>query len=124
MRAPSLRLSELLRASASKSAPVELLLDSWSQVEDAVLADTGHAREDLAAASSALPPIAGAISDRRALATAVMTVAGQVCFADAAFAPARAYVDASRRLMGEEVAMVVPTERKGFMNRLLGRRAA
>lgn len=39
-------------------------------------------------------------------------------------APARAYVDASRRLMGEEVAMVVPTERKGFMNRLLGRRAA
>ena len=39
-------------------------------------------------------------------------------------APARAYVDASRRLMGEEVAMTVPAERKGFMNRLLGRRAA
>jgi septum site-determining protein MinD len=39
-------------------------------------------------------------------------------------APARAYVDASRRLMGEEVAMVVPLERKSFMNRLLGRRAA
>ncbi|MBT1514530.1 septum site-determining protein MinD [Bradyrhizobium sp. SRL28] len=39
-------------------------------------------------------------------------------------APARAYVDASRRLMGEEVAMVVPAERRGFMNRLLGRRAA
>ena len=39
-------------------------------------------------------------------------------------APARAYVDASRRLMGETVAMVVPAERKGFMDRLLGRRAA
>jgi septum site-determining protein MinD len=39
-------------------------------------------------------------------------------------APARAYVDASRRLMGEEVAMVVPVERRGLMNRLLGRRAA
>jgi septum site-determining protein MinD len=39
-------------------------------------------------------------------------------------APARAYIDASRRLMGEQVAMVVPAERKGFMNRLLGRRAA
>src|ERR1700704_3495294 len=38
--------------------------------------------------------------------------------------PARAYIDASRRLMGEEVAMVVPVERKGFMDRLLGRRAA
>jgi septum site-determining protein MinD len=39
-------------------------------------------------------------------------------------APARAYTDASRRLMGEQVAMVVPVERKGFMDRLLGRRAA
>src|SRR5437773_1016454 len=39
-------------------------------------------------------------------------------------APARAYIDASRRLMGEQVAMVVPAERKGFMDRLLGRRAA
>ncbi len=43
---------------------------------------------------------------------------------NAGSAPARAYTDASRRLMGEEVAMVVPTERKGFMDRLLGRRAA
>jgi septum site-determining protein MinD len=39
-------------------------------------------------------------------------------------APARAYIDASRRLMGEQVPMVVPAERKGFMDRLLGRRAA
>ena len=43
---------------------------------------------------------------------------------NAASAPARAYVDAARRLMGETVAMVVPAERKGWMNRLLGRRAA
>ena len=39
-------------------------------------------------------------------------------------APARAYMDAARRLMGQEIAMVVPAERKGLMNRLLGRRAA
>jgi septum site-determining protein MinD len=39
-------------------------------------------------------------------------------------APARAYIDAARRLMGEKLAMVVPAERKGFMDRLLGRRAA
>ena len=39
-------------------------------------------------------------------------------------APARAYTDAARRLMGETVAMLVPTERKGLMDRLLGRRAA
>jgi septum site-determining protein MinD len=43
---------------------------------------------------------------------------------NAASAPARAYVDAARRLTGEQVAMVVPAERKGFMDRLLGRRAA
>jgi septum site-determining protein MinD len=39
-------------------------------------------------------------------------------------APARAYTDAARRLMGETVAMLVPAERKGLMDRLLGRRAA
>ena len=41
-----------------------------------------------------------------------------------ASAPSRAYVDATRRLLGEEVAMSVPSERKGLMNLLLGRRAA
>src|SRR6202000_2277596 len=38
-----------------------------------------------------------------------------------ASAPARAYADATRRLLGETIEMVVPTERKGLMNRLLGR---
>src|ERR1700743_1690900 len=51
-------------------------------------------------------------------------VGSPVTLNNAESAPARAYVDASRRLMGEEVAMTVPGERKGFMNRLLGRRAA
>lgn len=85
MRARPVRLSELLRASGPQAAPVDLLLDSWAQVEDAVLANTGHAREDFTAASSALPPIGGAIADRRALAAAVLTTAGQICFADAAY---------------------------------------
>jgi septum site-determining protein MinD len=38
--------------------------------------------------------------------------------------PARAYADATRRLLGETVAMMVPTERKGLMQLLRGRRAA
>ncbi|WP_315701683.1 MULTISPECIES: septum site-determining protein MinD [unclassified Bradyrhizobium] len=38
--------------------------------------------------------------------------------------PARAYLDAMRRLLGEHIEMMVPAERKGLMNRLLGRRAA
>ena len=85
MNQKSARLSELLRASAPKGAPVELLLDSWPDVEDALLAHSRHALQDLNAAWAALPPTAGAIADRRALACAVMTARGRVCFADAAY---------------------------------------
>jgi septum site-determining protein MinD len=41
-----------------------------------------------------------------------------------ASAPARAYLDATRRLLGETVEMSVPADKVGLMNRLLGRRAA
>jgi septum site-determining protein MinD len=51
-------------------------------------------------------------------------VGSPVTLNNAASAPARAYTDAARRLMGEAVTMIVPAERKGLMNRLLGRRAA
>jgi septum site-determining protein MinD len=37
---------------------------------------------------------------------------------------ARAYFDAARRLMGQEVPIVLPTGKKGFFDRLFGRRAA
>jgi len=39
-------------------------------------------------------------------------------------APARAYFDAAKRLRGEQVAIVVPLERKSFMGKLFGRRVA
>ena len=39
-------------------------------------------------------------------------------------APARAYSDAVRRLRGETLEMVVPTERRGLVDRLFGRRVA
>ena len=51
-------------------------------------------------------------------------VGSPVTLNNAASAPARAYIDAARRLNGETVAMMVPVERKRFMDRLLGRRAA
>jgi septum site-determining protein MinD len=38
--------------------------------------------------------------------------------------PARAYADAARRLLGEDLAVQMPTERRGLMSRLFGRRAA
>jgi septum site-determining protein MinD len=41
-----------------------------------------------------------------------------------ACAPARAYIDATRRLLGETIEMTVPADRVGLMNRLLRRRAA
>jgi septum site-determining protein MinD len=41
-----------------------------------------------------------------------------------ASAPARAYMDAARRLMGEQIDMIVPSEKRGFLNKLFGRRAA
>lgn len=37
---------------------------------------------------------------------------------------ARAYIDAARRLMGQDVPMVLPVDKRGLLDRLLGRRAA
>jgi septum site-determining protein MinD len=51
-------------------------------------------------------------------------VGSPVTLNNPASSPARAYVDATKRLLGETVAMTVPAERAGLMNRLLGRRAA
>jgi septum site-determining protein MinD len=41
-----------------------------------------------------------------------------------ASAPARAYAEAARRLMGETIEIVVPIERKGLISRLFGRSVA
>jgi septum site-determining protein MinD len=43
---------------------------------------------------------------------------------NASSAPARAYFDAMRRLKGEQVAMQVPSESRGILNKLFGRKAA
>ena len=51
-------------------------------------------------------------------------VGSPVTLSNPASAPARAYLDATRRLLGEKIDMSVPAERVGLMNRLLGRRAA
>ena len=39
-------------------------------------------------------------------------------------APARAYIDAAKRLRGEVLEVVVPLERKGFIGRLFARKVA
>jgi septum site-determining protein MinD len=43
---------------------------------------------------------------------------------NAASAPARAYLDAARRLKGDDVPMIIPSDRKGLFDKLFGRRAA
>ena len=47
-----------------------------------------------------------------------------ITLSNTASAPARAYLDAARRLMGENVPMVIPSDRKRLLKKLFGRRAA
>ncbi len=47
-----------------------------------------------------------------------------VTISSATSAAARAYIDAARRLCGEDVAMSVPSDKKGLLVKLFGRRAA
>src|SRR3979411_411285 len=68
-------------------------------------------------------PLLGIIPDSQDVLRA-SNVGSPVTLNNAASAPALAYIDAARRLMGETVTMTVPLARKSFMNRLLGRRAA
>src|SRR6195256_1370692 len=63
-------------------------------------------------------PLLGIIPDSEEVLRA-SNVGSPVTLNNPASAPARAYVDAARRLLGETVTMTVPTERKGLMNRLL-----
>jgi septum site-determining protein MinD len=51
-------------------------------------------------------------------------VGAPVTINNPASAPARAYLDAARRLRGDSVDMVVPSDRKGLLLKLFGRRAA
>jgi septum site-determining protein MinD len=51
-------------------------------------------------------------------------VGSPVTLNNPASSPARAYVDATKRLLGETIAMTIPAERSGLMNLLRGRRAA
>jgi len=51
-------------------------------------------------------------------------VGSPVTLCSPASAAARAYCDAVRRLKGENVPMTIPTDKKGLMEKLFGRRAA
>src|SRR5437773_9414966 len=68
-------------------------------------------------------PLLGIIPESQELLRA-SNVGSPVTLNNPASAPSLAYADAARRLGGETIAMTVPLERRGLMERLLGRRAA
>src|SRR6188768_765242 len=51
-------------------------------------------------------------------------IGSPVTLNNTASAPARAYLDAARRLKGDDVPMSIPSDRKGLFDKLFGRRAA
>ena len=51
-------------------------------------------------------------------------VGSPITLSDRLSAPARAYIEAAKRLKGEDVAMTIPRAKKGLLDKLFGRRAA
>lgn len=51
-------------------------------------------------------------------------IGSPVTLNDPSSAPAQAYIEAARRLKGEDVAMTIPLAKKGLLDKLFGRRAA
>ena len=68
-------------------------------------------------------PLLGIIPESEALLRA-SNLGTPVTISDGASQPARAYTAAARRLAGEIIEMTIPTDRKGFFDKLFGRRAA
>jgi septum site-determining protein MinD len=68
-------------------------------------------------------PLLGIIPESQEVLRA-SNVGSPITLANPASAPSKAYHESARRLEGEMIAVSVPGERKGLMNRLFGRRAA
>lgn len=68
-------------------------------------------------------PLLGIVSESPDVLSA-SNVGSPVTLHNPTSAAARAYIDAARRLMGESIEINTPAERRGFMSRLFGRKAA
>ncbi|MBW8812229.1 MAG: septum site-determining protein MinD [Caulobacterales bacterium] len=68
-------------------------------------------------------PLLGIVAESPDVLTA-SNLGSPVTLHNPASPPARAYTEAARRLMGEEVAVVTPSPQRGLLSRLFGRRAA
>ena len=68
-------------------------------------------------------PLLGIVSESPDVLTA-SNMGSPVTLHNPTSAAARAYTDAARRLLGETIEINTPAERRGFMSRLFGRKAA
>src|SRR5947208_7987337 len=68
-------------------------------------------------------PLLGIIPESEAVLRA-SNIGSPVTINNATSAPARAYLDAARRLKGDAVPMSIPNDRKGLLDKLFGRRPA
>jgi septum site-determining protein MinD len=68
-------------------------------------------------------PLLGVIPESEEVLRA-SNIGSPITLANPTSAPARAYVDAARRLNGEDVPMTIPSQRRGLLDKLFGRRAA
>jgi septum site-determining protein MinD len=68
-------------------------------------------------------PLLGIIPESQEVLRA-SNIGSPVTVSGATSAPGRAYLHAARRLCGEALPMTIPTDRKGLLDKLFGRRAA
>jgi len=90
--------------------------------------DTGRAtRGEMLTVSDVLEilsiPLLGIVPESEEVLRA-SNLGAPVILHNAESAPARAYTDAAKRLCGMKVPMSIPSAKKGFLDKLLGRRAA
>jgi septum site-determining protein MinD len=111
--------SKTLRAERSEHMPKHLLIARYDPIR--------AARGEMLSIADVLEilsiPLLGIIPESEDVLRASnlgtpVTISGQESMA------ARAYMDAARRLGGEQIQMIVPAEKKSFLNKLFGRRAA
>jgi septum site-determining protein MinD len=111
--------SKTVRAEKGERVEKHILLTRYDQAR--------AARGDMLGIDDVLEilatPLLGIIPESQDVLRA-SNVGSPVTLNSPASAPARAYLDATRRLLGETVPMMVPSEPRGLMKLLRGRRAA
>jgi septum site-determining protein MinD len=111
--------SKTVMAEAGQHMPKHLLISRY----DAARAGRGEmlSIEDVLEILSI--PLLGVVPESEEVLRA-SNIGTPVTLGSPSTAPARAYFDAARRLAGETVPMVVPTDKKSLLDKIFGRRAA